>query len=178
MVINIIPILDRKLKTLYLKYKDAHIDNGGCGFIANALHQILSDMGYQPRIVVLTNYIWYWPNQDSITAVQDMVNSNSTLIQTNNDINDRGIVLTHVMLNLNGHYIDLSGCYKRIEETSTWKTCKETLELTPEILKRITSTQVGWNDMFDINRLPEIKSDIERELDDIRYQIDHTLLSA
>lgn len=82
------------------------------------------------------------------------------------------------MLNLNGYYIDLSGCYKRIEETSIWKTCKETLELTPEILKRITSTQVGWNDMFDINRLPEIKSDIERELDDIRYQIGHTLLSA
>ena len=59
-------------------------------------------------------------------------------------------------------YIDLSGCYKSLSDTIDWKYLIDVAYITPDILARISSSEVGWNTAFRIEYLDNIKEDIEK----------------
>lgn len=157
----IINYLNRELSKLYLKYGDTCPDSGGCGLIAHFIYEGFESLGYNPRIQVVTGD-WCVPSSSVIQAAQDLILSkDNSRIQTNFDLDDLGVTTTHVMIKFNNYYIDLSGCYSNLNEMKYWPSMSDNAFLTPEILKRIAYNPTGWNYVFDRERAPDIKADID-----------------
>ena len=78
--------------------KVKHINKGGCGIFAKHLYIKLKLMGYSPRLVIITNDI------------------DDTKKLLNESIAFAGLYI-HIMVKVNGKYLDCQGIYKTFNNT-------------------------------------------------------------
>lgn len=126
------------LTKLFEKIKDINdsvenIQYGGCGIFAQNIYNILTRLGYQPKIIVITK---------TLETIEDWV------LKNNKD--PYYFDVTHIVIELDGVYIDNNGVY--LKTTSIMHCDDENLKVTdivtPVVLKEWVDN-LHWNQRFD-----------------------------
>jgi hypothetical protein len=160
----ILKLVHRELRKIYYKWESiSRVDCGGCGYMAKFIFDGFESLGYKPQIRALLPKWEVFECGNQLNVIQDLIISkDNSVIKNNKDLCDNGLAATHYMLKWNDNYIDLSGCYKSLSDTIDWKYLTDVAYITPDILTRISSSEVGWNTAFRIEYLDNIKEDIEK----------------
>ena len=126
------------------------INQGGCGIFAEKLYNILDKMGLNPTVVFITRYTGDWREWLGY------------------DLNDKGVSIRngmldpfcHVMVKVDGYYLDSSGIYDRLAEHPM--NCVVGSSFTPEFdlgieaLRDILKLDI-WNDNYKKSNTRENK---------------------
>lgn len=139
--------LDRLLERIYLKYLHSNPNSGGCGLIAMFIYNELVKAGHEPEIKVLTRIVEY-PRPKKIELVTNILNTEPEKITDTVILNKLGVELSHVVIKLNGFYIDLSGCAPSIQQLG-WSNCKESVDLPYKVLETMALNPKGWYSLFE-----------------------------
>jgi hypothetical protein len=132
------------------------VNNGGCGFFAKHLHDVLKLKGYNPECVLL---------------VRDWVVDDANKYVNNNEV--RSLLNTHwshVMVKVNVKdkviYIDSYGFFNEMKEHPIFKTC-EVVDLPYNMLKVMLNYKHKrqWNPRFDRQSSKKIKSILVKHLE-------------
>ncbi len=111
--------------------KVPNLNIGGCGVFAEHLYKLLISVGVKPKIVVIT---------DNIAAMNDRILNNG---------DEWGAIIKHIVLFINGKYIDSDGVYNSVKDIHHNKYgTLITDKLTIEVLEKWNKGDF-WNECFD-----------------------------
>jgi hypothetical protein len=150
--------------SIVILFKELRVErNAVSALILSFIFDGFESLGYKPQIRALLPKWEVFECGNQLNVIQDLIISkDNSVIKNNKDLCDNGLAATHYMLKWNDNYIDLSGCYKSLSDTIDWKYLTDVAYITPDILTRISSSEVGWNTVFRIEYLDNIKEDIEK----------------
>src|ERR1017187_6547488 len=78
-----------------------NINRGGCGIFAEELYNLLLDLGFKPKLVILAN------DYDKDNLVNAIRTNMPSYYMADNDIG-----FSHIMISTNGHLIDSNGVHE------------------------------------------------------------------
>lgn len=122
---------------------NCRINSGGCGFFALKLYEVLTSMDFDVKLIFVYN------NKSSLEKGNNFINSNSN----KGRVDVKGLDFlgwSHVMIRVNGYYIDSKGLEKKFEDKG-WGSIYGSL--TYDILSEMVKPNSGitWNPMFNKN---------------------------
>lgn len=123
-----------------------YVNRGGCGIFAYMLAEELTRIGIKNEICWLAFELF---------DMEDF-NKCSTLYELNN----LGIRCVHVLVVVDGWFIDCEGVFKS-PEAAGWRGYDMNIISDYKILERVVSNGQGWNNCFDRNQIPSMESDIK-----------------
>ena len=122
---------------------NCRINSGGCGFFAFKLYEVLTNMDFNPKLVLVYN------SKHSLDKGNEIINSNSS--KNKIDVSSLDMLgWTHVMVKVNGYYIDSNGIEKKFDDKG-WGGIFGDLSF--DILSDMIRPNSGitWNPMFNNN---------------------------
>jgi len=131
-----------------------NINRGGCGVFASILAKELDELDVRYEICVINYNI----NHDKAEQLNNLVktlreqNNNNKL--TRNVLHDNGVYIEHVMLRIEGKYVDSTGVHKHIP--NSWGAGLTITTLTKDELHEMANTTLGWNNEFNRNQIKGI----------------------
>jgi hypothetical protein len=148
-----------------IEKKYSEVNCGGCGAVALYISDELNKRDIKHDIVWIGDS--FFVNKKLIKSILKS-NTNVTLGEFNNN----GIYLSHAMIRirkgLNYYFVDATGVYNGFKNTE-WKHRDILAKLKFEELKPLVDSADGWNEMFNRNDMPKIKTlvkDIMKKLDE------------
>lgn len=128
-----------------------NVNHGGCGVVAEELYHIFSSLNFKPKIVVMTS----------------MPNSVKKFIK-NSEITGESIALNHIIISIEGKYVDSTGVYKSAKslvESNFDGRYKIVSGLTINQLALLNKNYPHWNSSFDREKnIPKIKRRVKKIL--------------
>jgi hypothetical protein len=147
----ILKTLKKELPRIYEKFNN--INKGGCGEIAIFLYDELKECGVNSSIRVLErNHI-----KEPFENLKSNTNNDFTPYEFQDNVN----TLTHLVVKINGYYVDCTGVYKTISKMRDYSDLCDIGEFPVSPLRKLVSEVGLWNSAFDRNQLPEIQSEIK-----------------
>jgi len=130
-----------------VKERFDRINSGGCGVFALSLSDELNKRDIAHKIV----WIGYGDNEDK--SIHRIFESNHNV--TLDTFNNKGIYLSHVMVVIDGKYVDATGLYDEFGQTS-WSYRKVVTEISNEQLRMLVDNEDGWNCSFNRKLIPNV----------------------
>lgn len=119
-----------------------HINNGGCGIFAEGLYYTLKKLNLKPKLVLLTTNA----EEANIT-----IKNNHKNIPLHYNI--------HIMVYVNGKYIDISGIKDKVYIDSFrfgYSKAYPIKDLPIELLREWNKIEDNWNERFDRSNIKKI----------------------
>jgi hypothetical protein len=129
------------------------INAGGCGVFALSLSDELNKKDIAHKIVWIGDALRN-ETEELHKKIHHIFESNENL--TLDTFNNKGLYLSHVMVVIDGKYIDATGLYDGFSQTS-WLHRKVITEITNEQLRILADNEDGWNCSFDRELIPNVK---------------------
>ncbi len=140
--------------------KVGNINCGGCGVFAEKLFMLLTNLGFIPKLIVLTN------------------SKEGMDIRIKDDEGDYGFTyITHIVVKLGNRYIDSLGIYKTIDEIRikhnySFRECYVNTKLTIERLKEWNADSSIWNRKFDRRHIKTIEEKLEKVYNKVKINLE------
>lgn len=150
---EVIQQLGKGLVNINQTYPD--INCGGCGVFAYELGVLLKERGIDSKVV----WIQHFSSRRLRKEFNKVINTQPKKLF---DI-DEDIICSHIMLYIDGLYIDSTGVYKSFSNTD-WGLCDyKILDYTTiDNIKRICNHSKGWNVTFKRKFISPIKKDLKK----------------
>lgn len=129
-----------------------NVNRGGCGFFAKHIYELLKKKGFNPELVLL---------------VREYAVDDADYYISNNNINDLfNTNWYHVMVRIDGLFIDCKGFFTKIEQHPTFNDLAS-VDLPYDMLKVMLSSKYShrWNPSFDRDDSKIIRKIIKKHLD-------------
>jgi hypothetical protein len=137
-----------------VKAKFERINSGGCGAFALFLSDELNKRNIKHKIVWVGDSF-----RDEKKKIAKQIHSifGANKKPSLSDFNHNGIYLTHVMIVIDGKFVDATGLYDSFDETE-WSYRSVLTELSNEQLRVLVENPNGWNALFDRELIPKVKN--------------------
>lgn len=135
---------------------DCHINGGGCGLFARQLSKVLISLGFDVKFVLVCN------DKNGLENCEKHINNSNT-----NGLEDGG--WRHIMIRVNGYYIDSSGVFSSFKNAQG--TYLTEVNLPEKIFNEMLNPKFGitWNSVFDKNYM----GIIGKKLNQLKPQYDN-----
>lgn len=111
-----------------------NINNGGCGVFAESAFNMLSELGLKPKLVIIA--------LDSVKSLTKSCVSNKASFSYT--------PFHHIVIQINGKYLDSKGLYNNLSETEHYKSGFGVVKGLPiDLLSEWNKEEFGWNPKFD-----------------------------
>lgn len=132
---------DQLLKTLYNEYVNINsklptLNMGGCGLFAEHLYNVLVDLGFNPKLVIITN---------DPKEMEQLIN---------NEIHHTECMtsIRHIVVKVDRYYIDSKLITSNVDMFGYGRNSRYTDKLSVDVLSEWNKDIERWNDAFDRNK--------------------------
>lgn len=128
----------------------SRINNGGCGFFACLLHDLLVSKGYSPKLCLLESHGFF-----SNSTVEEFEKALNYLKETGSTLYLKECYISHIAVYVDGYVLDVARVLS--EDTIDYF-------IPYDLVKRLVSLKSIWNSHFDRSLIPTIKKETTKIL--------------
>jgi hypothetical protein len=140
-----LPVKYLKQKFEELRNNIPNLDNGGCGIFAVLLYEKLKESGFTPRVVTITRDPWG--------------------VKTNFKNGPIETPFCHFVVRVGDNFIDpfiIANTFKKFcQNDPDWQNTTHLYCIDYTTLKEWVACEDAWNQRFNRNRIPELRSFID-----------------